>query len=182
LKEIYAVMYAYYSDWQLYGYFTNRPDADKYCAVHPERDCHVEILPCLDGQEDFSNITLKYEHEIIFDKKNSGWVMRDEPNRYSMYIANYLRSNSIRNGTCGWLAFKVNIAKDDRKLAENIAQDMLYQFLDFCNNKPTDLTVNDMNKILRKDEDERIEKQKQEEIRQKELKELARLKEKYEMD
>lgn len=53
LKEIYAVMYAYYSDWQLYGYFTNREDAAKYCAVHPEKNCHVEILPCFDGQEDF---------------------------------------------------------------------------------------------------------------------------------
>lgn len=131
MKEIYAVMHAYYSDWQLYGYFTNRQDADKYCAVYPEKDCHVEILPCFDGQEDFSNITLKYEHEIVFDKTNSGWIMRDESNRYHMYIADYLRSNSIRNSACGWLAFKVNISKDDRKLAEKIAQDMLYQFLDF---------------------------------------------------
>lgn len=107
--------------------------------------------------------------------------MRDEPDRYNMYIADDLRSNSIRNGTCGWIAFKVNIAKDDRKLAEKIAQDMLYQFLDFCDNKPTDSATNNMNEILRKDETERLEKQKQEEIRQKELEELKRLKEKYEM-
>ena len=27
---IYLVMYAYYSDWEIYGYFTNREDAEKY--------------------------------------------------------------------------------------------------------------------------------------------------------
>lgn len=106
--------------------------------------------------------------------------MRNEPNRYDRYVADYLRSNSIRNGKLNWIAFKVNITKNDRRLAEKIAQDMLYQFLDFCNNKPTDKAATVMNKILRKDEDGRLEKQKQEEIRQKELAEFARLKEKYE--
>lgn len=180
LKEIYVIMYAHYSDWKLYGYFTNREDADKYCAARPEKECYVETLPCFDKQQDFSNIFLKYEYEILFNKTNSGWVMIDEDDNYVAYVADYLRSNSIRNKSLNWIAFKVNIEKNDRKLAEKIAQDMLYQFLDFCDNKPTDKAVSNMNKILRKDEDERLEKQKQEEVKEKELAELVRLKEKYE--
>ena len=183
MKNIYVVMYAYYSDWHIYGYFSNRVDADKYCVAHPEKECHVEVVPCFDDQEDFSNIVLKYEHEIVFDKSNGTWVMRDEPDRYEMYMADYLRSNSIKgidyNNRCPWLSFKVNISKDNRKLAEKIAQDMLYQFLDFCNNEPSEKFINDMNKILCADETASLNKQKEEEIKQKELAELKRLKEKY---
>ena len=71
MKIIYAVMYANYSCWQIYGYFSNKVDADKYCVAHPERECHVEVIPCFDNQEDLSNIVLKYEHEIVFDKCNN---------------------------------------------------------------------------------------------------------------
>ena len=56
----------------------------------------------------------------------------------------------------------------------------MYQFLDFCNNEPNEKFINDMNKILCADETARLNKQKEEEIRQKELTELKRLKEKYE--
>ena len=65
MKNIYVVMYAYYSDWHIYGYFSNRVNADKYCVAHPEKDCHVEVVPCFDNQEDLSNIVLKYEHERL---------------------------------------------------------------------------------------------------------------------
>lgn len=181
MKNIYVVMYAYYSDWEIYGYFTNRVDADKYCVAHPERDCHVEVVPCFDNQEDLSNIVLKYEHEIVFDKTAKGWVMRDEPNRYTMYMSDYLRSNSISCGIRnGWLSLKVNTSKDDRKLAEKIAQDFLYQFLDFCNNEPNDTFIKQMNEIFSADEKARLVKEQEERIRQNELAELKRLKEKYE--
>ena len=110
--------------------------------------------------------------------------MRDEPCRYETYMADYLKSNFISgnqfNNNHTWLAIKVNISKADTKLAKKIAQDILYQFLDFCNNEPNEKFINDMNKILCADETARLNKQKEEEIRQKELTELKRLKEKYE--
>ena len=180
MKNIYAIMYAYYSDWHIYGYFTNREDADKYCVAHPKGEYHVEVIPCFDGKEDLSNITLKYEHEVVFDKNNNSWNMRDEPERYQPYVADYLRSNSIENGYRSWISIKVNITKDDRKLAEKIAQDMLYQFLDFCDNKPTDILTKEMNNILAAEEIERSQRVKEEEMRVKELAELERLKAKYE--
>lgn len=182
MENIYLVMHAYYSEWRIYGYFTNRLEADKYCVAHPDRECHVEIVPCLDNQEDFSEITLKYEHTVVFDEINNSWVMRDEPNRYEMYMADYLRSNSVKDGffVNHWLSFKVNISKDDRKLAEKIAQDMLYQFLDFCHNEPDGTYVNQMNEILSADERARLDKERENQLRQKELAELKRLKEKYE--
>ena len=183
MTDIYVVMYAYYSDWRIYGYFSNRVDADKYCAAHPEKECYVEVVPCFDEQENFSNIILKYEHEIVFDKSDSTWVMRDEPDRYETYTADYLRSNSIRGNKFNniyTLSFTVNISKDDIKLAEKIAQDMLYQFLDFCNNEPNEKFINDMNVILSAEETARLKKQKEEEIRQSELFELKWSKEKYE--
>lgn len=178
-------MYAYYSDWQIYGYFSNRVDADKYCVAHPEKECHVEIIPCFDNQEDLSNIVLKYEHEIVFDKLNNTWVMRNEPGRYETYMADYLRSNVIRGNKFNniyTLSFTVNISKDDRKLAEKIAQDMLYQFLDFCNNEPNEKFIKDMNIILSAEETARLAKEQEKQIRQNELSELKRLKEKYELN
>ena len=185
MKNIYVVMHAYYSDWQIYGYFSNRVDADKYCVTHPEKECHIEVVPCFDEQEDFSNIVLKYEHEIVFYKRDGTWVMRDEPNRYKIYMADYLRSNSIKGNNFNniyALSFNVNISKDDRKLAEKIAQDMLYQFLDFCNNEPSEKFINQMNIILSAEETARLAKEQEEQIRQNELSELKRLKEKYELN
>ncbi len=170
MKDIYVVMYAYYSDWEIYGYFSNRADADKYCVAHPEQNCHVEVIPCFDNQENFSNIVLKYEHQVVFNKKDGTWVMSNTPDGYTVYMADYLRSNSI---SCGirndWISLKVNISKDDRKLAEKIAQDFLYQFLDFCNNEPNDTFINQMNEIFSADEKARLVKEQEERIRQNEL-------------
>ena len=57
---------------------------------------------------------------------------------------------------------------------------MLYQFLDFCDNKPTDILTKEMNNILAAEEIERSQRVKEEEMRVKELAELERLKAKYE--
>ena len=40
---IYAVFYGYYSDWNCFGYFTNREDADKYAHLLGE-DHFVKVL------------------------------------------------------------------------------------------------------------------------------------------
>lgn len=182
MKEIYAVIYDSYNYYKPYGYFTNKQNADKYNAVHSgDYRCRVKTLQCLDDKEDLSNVSLKYQYMIQFNKGEFGWEIKEEPNRYIPYIYDYLHSNFIIRETSKWLTFRINIDKNDWQLAKKTAHSILYQFLDFCNNNPTESATRDMNEILRKDEDERLEKQKQEEIRHKELEELKRLKEKYEM-
>lgn len=181
-KMIYAVMYACYSDWQIYGYFNDKLEAQKYCIAHPNMDLHVERLVCMDGKEDLHNIELKYEHEVVFDRKNNMWDMREEPERYKFYQSEYLRSNSLRiwDPFNGWIAVKVNINKDDRKLAEKIAQEILYQYLAECDNTPSTKTIKEFNRILASAEIEREIIRKEKALKEKELAELKRLKEKYE--
>jgi hypothetical protein len=185
MNEIYAVMHDDYEDWEIYGYFTDKHEAEKYCVAHPKDDLRVETIRCFDGKEDLSNISVKYCYAVTFNKKDNTWVMQqqNEQDCYDIYSSDYLRSNYVRSD-CGryfdWIQFYINIEKDDRKLAEKIAQDLLYQFLYMCDNKPTENAVKDMNKILSKDEDERSKKEKQGEIFRRELEELARLKAKYE--
>jgi hypothetical protein len=182
MNEIYAVMYACYSDWHIYGYFTNKYEAEQYCLAHEDRELFVETLPCYDGQEDVSRISVKYEHHVEFNKKDSGWVMFNDPDNYYIYSADYLHSNSIKIGYGNYLSIQVNICKNDRKLAEKIAQDNLYQFLAFCNNKPNRTKVDEFNNILNKDERERLQKEKEAKIREEELAQLAALKAKYEKE
>lgn len=182
-KTIYAVMYAYYSDWQLYGYFSDRLEAEKYCAAHPDMELHVEELACMDGKEDLHNIELKYEYRIVFDRKNNTWKMREDPEGYEFYQSEYLRSNSLQiyaGGFNGWIAVRVNTNKNDRKLAENIAQVILYQYLSECDNEPSKKTIKEFNKILSSAEIERERIRKEKALKEKELAELKRLKEKYE--
>lgn len=183
MNEIYVVMHAYYSDWHIHGFFTRREDADKWVATHAGQDEIVVVVECLDNKVDYSNITLKYEHEVVFDKRDGSWKMREEPDRYKVYIADYLRSNMVKNSTHmvnPWVSFKVNIVEDNRKRAEKIAQDMLYQYLDFCNGTPTDDFSRDMNYNLSEAERKRAKAKAEEELKNRELAELARLKEKYE--
>jgi predicted ABC-type transport system involved in lysophospholipase L1 biosynthesis ATPase subunit len=76
---------------------------------------------------------LKYVQEVVFDKYNTRWVMRNEPDRYSYHDENEI---TIKESTIE--KFSVNprviIAKIpqkqlDRAKAEKIAQDMLYKLL-----------------------------------------------------
>lgn len=179
---VYGVFGGCYSDWYIVGYFDNRLDADKYCAAFGDGDYYVEEMKDLKDKEDLSKIILKYEHEVVFDFRDNQWVMRNEPDRYDCYVGDDFRPNLIRNsGNYGWVSFKVNTEKDDRKRVEKIAQDYLTELLSYGESKKVyDKNVKLMNdKFL---EPFRIKEQmrKEEELRQKELAELARLKEKYE--
>lgn len=179
---IYGVFGGCYSDWYVVGYFNNRLDADKYCAIS-NGEYYVQEMKDLMNEKDLSEITLKYEHEVVFDFRDDAWVMRNEPNRYKCYVSDDFRPNNIKKSpyVYPWVCFSVNIAKDDRKLAEKIAQDYLYQLLAYGESKE----IND--KYVKLMNDQFIEPykikeklKKEEELRQKELAELARLKEKYE--
>lgn len=177
---VYGVFSGCYSDWEVVGYFNNRLDADKYCAAYVDGDCYVKEIKNLQNDKDLSKITLKYNHEIVFDSKGDKWVMRDEPNRYTCYISDELRPNNIRNCRF-WVAFCVNIESDNRKLAEKIAQDYLYQLLAYGDGrKVDDKHVKLMNDQFIAPYQLKEKQMKEEKLRQKELAELARLKAKYE--
>jgi hypothetical protein len=177
---VYGVFGGEYSDWHTVGYFDNRLDADKYCAAFGACDYYVIELKDLKNEKDLSKITLKYDHEIVFDSRGNEWIMRDEPDRYKCYIAEELKPDNIRKGSF-WVAFHVNIEKDDRKLAEKIAQDYLYHLFAFGNSRNVyDKYINLMNDQFIAPYKFKEKQKKEEELRQKELAELARLKEKYE--
>ena len=162
--------------------FNNRLDADKYCAAYGNGDYYVIELKNLQDEKDLSKITLKYDHKIVFDSRDNEWIMRNEPDRYKCYISDELKPNNIRKGAF-WVAFHVNIEKDNRKLAEKIAQDYLYQLLAYGDSRKVyDKYIALMNDQFLAPYKLKEEQKKQEEIRQKELAELARLKEKCEVN
>ena len=181
---VYGVFGGCYSDWYIVGYFNNRLDADKYCAAFGAGEYYVEEMKDLKDKEDLSKISLKYAHEVVFDLKDGQWVMRNEPGRYTCYIADELKPNFIKNSNSrynfSWLSFNVNIEKDDRKLAEKIAQDYLYKLLSYGDSKRfNEKYVQLMNDQFVEPYRLKEQRRKEEELKQKELAELARLKEKY---
>lgn len=179
---IYGVFGGCYSDWYIVGYFNNRLDADKYCAAFGDNDYYVKEMKDLKDEKDLSSISLKYQHEVVFDFTDNGeWIMRDEPDRYECYISDDLRQNVVCYRGFRWVSFYVNISEDNRKLAEKIAQDYLYELLSYGDDKRVkDCNVKLMNKKFAEPFKIKEELRKQEEIRQKELAELERLKKKYE--
>ena len=180
---VYGVFGGCYSDWYIVGYFSNRLDAEKYCAAYGPDEYYVEEMRDLTNDRDLSEITLKYEHEVIFDFFDGSWVMRNEPHRYEYYISDELKPNSIQNHSygCHWVCIRVNIEKDDRKFAEKIAQDYFYQLLAYGDSRNVyDQYVKLMNNKFMEPYKIKEQLKKEEEIKQRELAELARLKEKYE--
>lgn len=184
---VYGVFCGCYSDWQVIGYFNNRLDADKYCAAYGGGDFYVKEIEDLQNEKDLSKISLKYEHEVIFDFNNNNdneWIMRDEPTRYKCYISDELNPNRIEHNlgvAWGWICFCINIDKDNRKLAEKIAQDYFYQLLVDGNDiKLIKNFIKSMNDKFAEPYKIKEELKRQEELKQKELAELARLKAKYE--
>lgn len=178
---IYGVFGGCYSDWYIVGYFSNREEADKYCCVCGNSDYYVEPIKCLDGKEDLSKVSLKYRHEIVFDLMNREWVMREEPNRYKCYMGDDLRCNGIKaNLQNSWVCFAINIDHEDRKLAEKIARDYLAELRSYGDGIVYQRNINLMNEKFTAPFKEKERLRKEAELKEKELAELARLKEKYE--
>ena len=190
-NKIYLVMYSYYSDWQIYGYFTNRNDADKYCVAHEDQELYVKEIECYDDikdDKDFRNVSLKYTYTFTF-RNFKGTYELDEKSfefepLYTCYQAEFLRSNNISSYASdtvkNWFKISVNMGESNFDKAKKIALDLFYQYMEFCNIKPSWDSIKKFNIILSKEETERKEAEKQLKIREKELAELARLKEKYE--
>ena len=179
---IYLVMHAYYSDWEIYGYFTTYDEAAKYMVKHPDRDLHIECVECYDGKEDLSNIKPRYLTDVRFRKIDGRWKLL-YIDKTDIYDEPYLRSNNIRKIYRGdIMSVIVNTDKYDPDIITKIAQDLFYQYLSECNSCPDDETLAAFNKILSAEEDARKERERQDKIKQKELAELARLKAKYEVN
>lgn len=173
---IYVVML----EWEIIGYYTTKEEAEKYILSNPNLNFTIYKVKCLDKTKDLSSIIIKYEKTIIFNKIGSSWE-RETNDKVLIYQSDFLKSNYIADELDDdRMVVWVNTTKDDLNLQIKIAQDIFNQFLNFCNNKITKKAVREYNKILSKEEDERREAEKQEKLRQKELKELARLKAKYE--
>ena len=176
-KTIYLVMYAYYSDWQIYGYFTTRDEAEKYVVSHPSEELDIYEIGCLDNQADLSGVSVKYEFSVVFkiDDPEPCRINKD----FDIYQSPYLRSNYI-NGNYNWIRVYVNLNKRDKDLAKKIAQDIFYQYMSECDGRSSEKSMKEFNKILSAEEDARKAAEKEENLRKKELKELERLKAKYE--
>ena len=178
INKIYAVMYSYYSDWEIYGYFTNREDADKYCVAHKNQELYVKEIKCYDNiDDDFRNISLKYTYNFTFrnidgEYKFDKLAFEYDP-KYECYEDEFLHSNQIASyrpeTVKSWIKIYVNIGEANIDKAKKIALDLFYQYMDFCNKKPSWKSIQEFNLILSKDEVERAKTKKQDEIREKEL-------------
>lgn len=179
---IYGVFGGCYSDWYIVGYFNNRELADKYCCAFGDGDYYVLPMKNLTNKEDLSLVSIGYLHRVLFYFDRNGskkWIMRDNPNDYTCHSSNRKQPNIIEFGQ-SWIRFVIDMEKNDRKIAEKIAQDCLYELLSYGDGVVIQENINMMNnkfaEPFRIAEEQRI----QNETRQKELAELKRLKRKYE--
>lgn len=178
---IYGVFGGCYSDWYIVGYFNDRELADKYCCAFGNGDYYVQPMKDLTNSEDLSALSIEYRHKVLFDFDRNGcnWIMRNDLDYYSCYLSNKKQPNFIELGRT-WIRFNLNINKNDRNRAEKVAQDYLYELLSYGDGIVTQENIDMMNDRFAEPFRVAEEKRKQEELRQKELAELKRLKEKYE--
>ena len=142
--DIYVVMYAYYSDWTIYGYFTRKSDAEKYCTAHPEMDLTVETLHCLDHKQDLSKVSVKYQYLVRFRLHDKTWCLdppfqseeAGEPEAVGEKTSRYVIEMGPDPENPQWIRIKVTLERADRSIAEKTAQDLFYQYLNFCENHP----------------------------------------------
>ncbi len=131
--KIYGIFNGEYSDWNVLGYYTTREEAEKRCAIKNEEyrysEEYVIELDCLDGTVKTTENKLYYLHEVVFDKEEEGWIMRNEPTRYR-YSVNEMPEKEIREGRFGIMIYvKSRQGAEGRAKVEKIAQDRLYKHL-----------------------------------------------------
>ncbi len=151
-NPIYLVMYEYYSDRQIYGYFTNRADAEKYVVSHADSNLSIHRVECYDDlANDMADIVVKYKFPVIFrhDKTSNSWVCNKNADNPEIYQAPILQPNHLETLYHNdWIRVWVHLDKYDWDLAIKIAQDILYQYMYECGGDSTDQAMEDFNKIL----------------------------------
>lgn len=136
MDEIFAIISGEYSDWNIEGYTDSEDSAMRICAVHNKETEYDDwyFTKVEKMEKPIRTIELKYVHEVLFDKSMDKWVMRQEPDRYKYFEngdkeipekskVNYWIHNS------GIIVATIPMKENNRKKAEKIAQNMLYQFL-----------------------------------------------------
>lgn len=135
-KMIYGIFSGAYSDWNVYGYMTDKDEAEKYCALKNKQNDdewdRYYVIEINHIHANVKNVKLKYYHTVVFDFNDDMRFddnMRSEPDRYEYYIGEnrepFTRYNIFKNGE-GWVSFSFNC--DTREKAEKIAQDKYFQF------------------------------------------------------
>ena len=177
---IYGVFGGCYSDWYIVGYFNDRELAEKYCCAFGDGDYYVQPIKDLTNKAELSTISIGYRHRVLFDiDEYKRWIIRHDPDNYTCYLSNKKQPNCIELGN-RWIRFNINIDKNNRKKAEKIAQDYLYELLSYGDGIVTRENIGMMNDRFAEPFRIAEEQRKQKELKQKELAELKRLKEKYE--
>ena len=186
-KEIYVVIESNPNGHEIKGYFSDKTNADRYCIKYSEPNfyLYVKVVSCYDDIEDLSDVNLKYKYLIKFEENENGsWDIVGNPQEFEVYSSNYLKNNSIlycgigNNNAPRIVEMFINVENNDIKFAKEIARDLLSSFLYMCNDQLPEIAVIHMNTLLSACKDER--KKQEEALKQKELAELKRLKEKYE--
>lgn len=177
-KSLYIITDVDYECTDIIGYFTDKELAYKYLAVNPNYG--ILEVSCLDcTNEQLANIIPFYEHCIIFIKDGNDWKPRYES--CTPYIAEYSRSNSLSSlNLTGWIRVYLNNMSLDRGIAINAAVKLLSEYLNNYKNNVHNLAA--YNKFLNAEEQARKDIEAQKRLQEKELAELARLKNKYEQN
>ena len=176
---IYGVFYSYHECWNPIGYFCDKESAEKYACLLGD-DHEVRPMKDLTNEKDLSLVSLKYCYEVLFDKKDKNeWVIVEDSDRYTYYIDDYLHCDCV-SGYNQRVLFRINIIKNNKEEAENIARKYLDALLFYGKGTINDRCVAKLNAELKAPFEEIARLKAEEELRQKELAELARLKEKYE--
>ena len=149
-KYVYAVMYAYYSEWMLYGYFSTEKEARQYCRTHSDRELHIEKLRCMDHCQSFvglEEVQVLYRYKVVFRHTEEGWnMLRDgmhvisgeQAEGHVLFLASSIIIRvCVEQSVCDW------------KIAEKTAQDLLYQYLESCDNQPSEETVEQFNETIK---------------------------------
>ena len=177
---IYGVFGGCYSDWYIVGYFNDRELAEKYCCAFGDGDYYIQPMKDLTNKQDLSTISIGYRHRVLFDiDECNTWTIRHDSDNYSCYLSNKKQPNLIELGR-SWIRFNINMDKNNRNRAEKIAQDYLYELLSYGDGIVTQENIDMINDKFAEPFRIEEEKRKREQLKEKELAELKRLKEKYE--
>ena len=181
---IYGVFHSEgYCEEDIIGYFNEREDADKYiylCKCKNGGYYSLKPIENLLEENDLQDFVLKYTHVIYFNENDDGWNMSRNSDEYSCYMNDELKCNNIQLCYNDQVAFYINTDGYNRALAEKIAQDYFVELMSYGDGEICQRNIDLMNEKFEAPFKERAGIKREEETKQKELAELARLKEKYE--
>ena len=183
-NTIYGIFQGQYSDRRIVGYFKDIDDAYMYTALFPGHE--IEPINSLNYEFCYNENNFVYKFEIIYTQNGNGdYIRRDEINKYNLfYYCKCLKYddslyNKIRKDY-SQLEFDIYLKKRDLDIAYKVADDYLAEILAYGDGNVYEENIELMNEKFAEPYKRKMEIKKEEEIRQQELAELKRLKEKYE--